>query len=78
MKSFFGFCVSGYQRCSCVFGGMLQGKEGRLGQGWEQVHGGVGVQGGAPVVQHEIDSGCVRVVGFCGGRSRGLYSHNVK
>lgn len=47
--------------CSCVFGGMLQGKEGRLGQSCEQVHDGVGVQGGAPVVQYEIGRGSVCV-----------------
>lgn len=46
---------------------MLQGKEGKLGQSCEQVHDGVGVQGGAPVVQYEIGSGSVCVVGFCGG-----------
>lgn len=36
--------------CSCVFGGMLQGKEGRLGQSCEQVHDGVGVDWSVCVV----------------------------
>lgn len=41
-----------------VYGGMLQEKEGKLGQGCEQVHVGSGrmegVQGGAPVVRYEL------------------------
>lgn len=44
-----------------------RGKEGRLGQSCEQVHDGVGVQGGAPVVQYEIGSGSVCMVRFSSG-----------
>lgn len=39
-----------------------RGKEGRPGQSCEQVHDGVGVQGGAPVVQYEIGGGSVCMV----------------
>lgn len=44
-----------------------RGKEGRPGQSCEQVHDGVGVQGGAPVVQCEIGGGSVCMVRFSSG-----------
>lgn len=47
-----------------------RGNEGRLEHSCEQVHDGVGVQKGAPVVQYEIGSGSACAVGFCHG-SRG-------
>lgn len=53
----------------CVWRNVAGGNEGRLGQSCEQVHDGVGVQKGAPVVQYEIGSGSACVVGFYhGGR----------
>lgn len=40
-----------------MFGGMLQGKQGRPEQGCEQVHDGIGVQGGALWFSQKLAAG---------------------